>query len=76
MVNWNALQEIMGPSEFHAAMEYYKANAYAFPHCHVGHSTMESEPDNCGMTIEEGREALARASEQSFDLPRIPEFEK
>jgi hypothetical protein len=73
MVTRESLRDLMGHAEFDAAVEFYHANKTSAD-SHNDHPMMECEPENRGLTIEQARDALERASTRSFDLPHINQF--
>ncbi len=64
MVSHNTLREVIGAEEFDAAIEQYRSRERQRTEKNVPEV---SETHTKRMTIEEGRAALARASERSFD---------
>lgn len=67
MVHRDALRDVIGHIEFDAAMKYYETHNEERPSVCDKEPTAQPESQDGGKTIEEAREALARASERSFD---------
>jgi hypothetical protein len=74
MTDYQTLRALMGPSKFDNAVKKFKERQRDAHASLKRLSSMDAEPDNTGLSIEEGRDALKRAADRSYDLPHVSEF--
>ncbi|MFH6781637.1 MULTISPECIES: hypothetical protein [Methylobacterium] len=70
MVKTSSVRALIGAQKFDQALAQYTDETKQRGMDTKKLGAMKHEPDNSGMDIEQGREALANAAKRSYKLPR------
>ena len=73
MPDFRSLRSLFGAQRFDRALKHHEASADAPSIPIEGLETMSEEPPNRGLSIAEGRKALRRARDRTYDLLKIGE---